>query len=437
MLALLALAPLVALAGLGRLLLGSWLAPGPFFALYWSVAFAGPLVFAPGEQVAASALLWVFVAAGAVFAGSLFGMGSDISRASGWPPGPTGFSRARRPLAVAAAVCALLGLAAPLVPLLTQGYGLKVFTSLEALVGAAVDLSVGRYQETYSPPLLGQAALPFLYAAPAFAGLLTALRPRTAERFVIAGAFIPPLAVTATQTTRAVTVLAVVTWASTYLAARVLLGRPAVFTRAHVAAVVLGGALTTVVYFGAALARVGATDLGVIQEVAPKMHTGLFGHAAAFSQWFESRATASGPPAWGAYTFAGLYDALGMGQRQLGLFVESVVLANGEETNIYTVFRPLIEDCSGAGALAVLFVFGLLAGVAHRELRRGRFALVPVLTAFYITTLYGLLTSVWIYNSVLAGFGVFTLATLAYARYDSRRTMTATNALSAQPETAR
>jgi hypothetical protein len=75
--------------------------------------------------------------------------------------------------------------------------------------------------------------------------------------------------------------------------------------------------------------------------------------------------------------------------------------------------------------------------VAHRELRRGRFALVPVLTAFYITTLYGLLTSVWIYNSVLAGFGVFTLATLAYARYDSRRTMTATNALSAQPETAR
>ena len=430
---LLALAPLVALAALGRALLGSWLAPGVFFALYWSLAFVVPLVIAPQDPVSAAAVLWVFLAAGAVFVGALFGGGLDFGPVREQPGEAAITPDARRPLALAAIGCAVLGLGAPLIPLVSQGYGFTVFTSLKALVSAAIELSVGRYSETYSPPALSQAALPLLSAGPVFAGALAALRPRRVEKLAVVGVFLPPLLLTVTQTQRAVTILAVVNWISAYLAVGVLLGRTSPFTRRHLVVAALGGLFAIVLAFVGAMVRVGASDLNAIADVAPKVLGGALGHATVFSQWFESGGAAAAPPTWGAYTFAGLYDALGIGQRRPGLFAESVVLASGDETNIYTMFRPLIQDFTLVGALVALTVLGLIGGVAYRAVGRGRIELVPVLAGFYATTLFSAITSIWVYNSMMAVFVLFAVATLAYGRY--RRRVRGTAAVSYQPAT--
>jgi oligosaccharide repeat unit polymerase len=395
------------LALLGRSLFGSWLAPGAFFALYWAAALGAPVLFAPAERVGVTSLLWVFAAAGAVWVGSYLGGGLRVSPEVTEPRETTSHLHARRALAFAAAGCAALGMGAPMVPLFAQGYGLQVFTSFRTLVTAAVELSIGRYSETYVPPLLGQAALPFVYAGPAFGGALAALGGRRAQRLVAFVPFVPALLMTVTQTQRAVTVLATVVWISSYLAARVLARRVGLFTRRHVVAGILVGASVLAMAVAVALVRIGSLDVIRVSDVTPSIHGGLFGHATVFGQWFDAGGAGAASPTWGAFTFAALYDVLGLGQRRPGLFAESVVLSTGDETNLYTLFRPLIDDFTPLGALLALLALGAVGGLAFRAALRGRLEAVPVLAGFYATTLYGFVTSIWIYNSTMAAFVIF------------------------------
>ena len=57
-------------AVVGRHLLRSWLAPGAYFALYWSLAFVVPMVALPSDPVPASAVLWAALAVAAAGIGS-------------------------------------------------------------------------------------------------------------------------------------------------------------------------------------------------------------------------------------------------------------------------------------------------------------------------------------------------------------------------------
>ncbi len=62
---------LLGLAVVGRYVLRSWLAPGAYFALYWSLAFVVPIVALPSDLVPVGALLWVALAVAAVGIGSV------------------------------------------------------------------------------------------------------------------------------------------------------------------------------------------------------------------------------------------------------------------------------------------------------------------------------------------------------------------------------
>lgn len=395
--------PLVTLAVLARAGEGTWLAPGALFPLYWSVALIAPILFLPHDPVATGLILWITLAALVVFgAAAIAGRGGEAEVVG------RGAGAVARPLAVVTVVLACIGAAAPLVALERAGYGLAVFTSVHRLVMAAAALSIGRYTETYVPPLASQAALPFLYAAPAFGGMLAALATRNKHKVIALVPFVPPLLMTASQTERTVTIASAMIWVSAYLASRLYLGKTAMFTRRHVIAGAVAGALAVMVFFAAAIARLGVTDLSYLSDVAIKIQGGFFGHARVLSEWFTSAAfNTPASPTWGQYTFAGLYDALGVGHRHLGLFSNSVVLASGDETNIYTLFRPLIEDFTPLGSLAALGILGGGGGLAYVAVRRGSFRAVPLLAAFYLTVFYSLITSVWIYNSLMAAMVIF------------------------------
>ena len=119
------------------------------------------------------------------------------------------------------------------------------------------------------------------------------------QRWVSVAPFVPALLMTVTQTERAVTIAAAVIWISSYLATRALMGQTGLFTRRHVVVSVIAGSLALVLFFAAAIARVGATNLSVLADVTPKVQGGLFGHATAFSRWFESGSIGVEPPSRG------------------------------------------------------------------------------------------------------------------------------------------
>jgi len=75
-------------------------------------------------------------------------------------------------------------------------------------------------------------------------------------------------------------------------------------------------------------------------------------------------------------------------------------LAPGTRTNIYTLFRGLIQDFTLPGALIVLWIVGVIAGYAYNQTARGHLTWMPILIAFYAFAC-DFLTSIFNYNSIL------------------------------------
>jgi hypothetical protein len=93
---------------------------------------------------------------------------------------------------------------------------------------------------------------------------------------------------------------------------------------------------------------------------------------------------------------------LGLATRIGGLFETTYFLSFGESSNIYTVFRPLIEDFTVAGALTFLMLLGILGGVGFRGVTKGGWWAMPCLLVFYAVTLWSPITWLLIYNSQIA-----------------------------------
>jgi len=253
----------------------------------------------------------------------------------------------------------------------------------------------------------------FLYAGPLFGGLLIAIDRR--RRYLIIGALpmLPALLMTAIFTKRGFIIISILLWISSYLATRILRGNYQLFTKRHLISGLLVAILLFIIVIGAWFARIGFRDT---RSIAARSYAEVckiaFGHMAVFSDWFERTGFEVKTPLPGAYTFAGVFDLLGIRKREVGLFTEMVALSKGAASNIYTVFRVLIEDFTPLGSLVVLFLFAFLASRAYQRLIQGKARAMPILVAFYASVLWSFITSIWIWNSIIAAFILFTIGFL-------------------------
>jgi oligosaccharide repeat unit polymerase len=121
------------------------------------------------------------------------------------------------------------------------------------------------------------------------------------------------------------------------------------------------------------VSRLGVIDLNDLNSVSElllfQIRSYLFAQIYAFSDFFSYT---MGFPAqlafdddyysFGAYTFASVFDAVGLGKDfPPGMFVQSVRYENVIETNIYTFYRGLIYDFGVIGSLVFIFFFGLFS----------------------------------------------------------------------------
>ena len=413
MIVLVATLPLLILTVLGRALLGSWLAPGVFFALYWVAGLLLPILLSPSDAVGIGPLLWLEGAVVAVFVGALAGGGSRAI------PLPAGRGRHAGELHVAFFVwatvaCTVLGLGAGVLALVSAGYTVGALFSPDNLVAAAHVLSLARYSVLYRPPASSQALLVFAYAGPLFGGVVAAIKCRRSHAWIAAASLLPAVLITGTQTTKGSTFLAIVLWLSAYLATRLAFGRRELFTRRHMSVGVWAIGIVVVLFLASGLARLGSTNLLRVElEVLPSMKDAAVGYLPAFSHWFQGAGFDLHEPALGAYTFAGVFEALGVRARLGGLFTDFVTLSSGGTTNIYSLFRLLIEDFTPPGALVLLILFGAVAGMVYDRVARGSVTALPLMVAFYATAIFSSISSLWAYNSILAALGVFSVGLAA------------------------
>lgn len=385
----------------------SWLAPGAFFALYWSIIVSTCLFAAPNYTVLPGGVWWILASVLAVYAGNLLATnGRIIPLKLGTVASRVYFSvRATRYLLLCSI---LLGLAGPLITMKAFGYHLKILFSLQALVRMGHELAVARYTGVYDPPLATQLALVFVYSAPLLGGLLFAFGSSKLDKGVGILAFIPSIVNSLIHAAFAGVFLSAALWLAAYFTGLVLLnrGRVTLFCRSHLLMGTAFGLLVFLAYFFTRVIRYQALTGERIAIIFNRLQPQLFGHIAAFTRWFHESWYNSTSPSFGAYTLAGLFDFLGLHERVLGLYPEPTTVGPGATTNIYTIFRGLIQDFTLPGSLVILFILGALAGRAYYRLAQSKFRPIwlIILMGFYVSTIYGYIVCPFCYNSVVMVF---------------------------------
>jgi len=425
---------LVVVALVARRQQRSWLAPGAFFALCWCAFVWVPLLVVGSVDVSPFAVWFIVACVVAVVVGSELGISAarsahrrvvndSLHRSRDWPY-----------LEMLIALFSVVGVLVVLLLLRTKGLNLAVFFSSDLLGQAERQYSVDRYLNGVVEPIDQRLLTTAIYSAALLSGLLLAVRP-VGVRWLVASLPLLPAAGMATLLTTKTSVLySLVLIASSHLAVRVGVRKPGekvVEMPIRGSIVVLGVALVPFFIF-TQVGRYGysVTNPDQVAEVATILRLHAAGHLAAFSAWFQNAGLATAHPSMGTYTFAGIFDALGIRSRPAGIYPEDVYLGfPGIYSNVYTLFRGLIEDFTLLGCLLALLVMGWIGGFAFWRLREGRIRYVPVFAGFLGIGLWSFVVNLFVYNTIIFAWILFALYLAICTRRETKRRVPVADAL--------
>lgn len=411
---------LVLVAVVCRLRQRSWLAPGAFYTLTWVGFGTLPVLVAPGYEVSPTAVWWLVAFSLTVFVGTEVGR-SRVGDPSVPHPLPRSPDRlvSRRTLGGLLVVYALLGLLSTVLFLRSLGYGLSGILYLGIVTEIGREVSVARYTEGLAPSGISLFLVSAIYAGGALGGAYTAFFTHSQKRDgfwlgLLPG--LPALFAGLVTTAKLGMIFTVILWLAGFLSVQVWVqgSRTRLFTKRRVLVGSIFAGVAAALFTSLNLIRYGWVGEGRGLDAFLRMRVYAFGHLSAFSQWFledGEKLLSLGP---GVFTFAGPIDALGLGQRAQGVYGEPVSVARDGFTNVFSLYRGLIEDFGVLGTVVFLFAMGVVGGAAYKCTLsgsagiRGRLG-IAVLLLFYANTLSGSLVSIFTFNTLLIGIGIFGL----------------------------
>jgi oligosaccharide repeat unit polymerase len=153
--------------------------------------------------------------------------------------------------------------------------------------------------------------------------------------------------------------------------------------------------------------RTGKFDIETIQAISEKIITYAFGHLPTFDIWYTKN-IGSLNPTGGLKTFYGISNLIGIAHRQQGIFAEYTTFGknnfSGLSTNVYTMFRFILEDYGIIGSLLVVFISGLISGFSWLMVKKQTnvifFQTILIGILFFIS--WSFVSSVWAYTSFIA-----------------------------------
>lgn len=114
---------------------------------------------------------------------------------------------------------------------------------------------------------------------------------------------------------------------------------------------------------------------------------------------------------YGTMTFMGIANAIGLAERKIGLYRDFVYYGRLDKTmrsNVYTLFRLLIDDFGMIGALVFMFILGFVSikAVLFIKQRKCFFISQVFLVAVYCLIMWSFATSIWAYTSIICAYGL-------------------------------
>lgn len=411
--------PPVALLGILAAMLrstqGSWLAPGAAWSVLWFCATAFPLVLAPEYPVNSVAIWVIFICCFFVAFGSLCGdrLGRRRFSRTGIP------IRLLKPHIVNILMYASFASAIRIILILVEPHGLTSLDLLHSdkLHAVAEALSVDRYQNVDGPVEI-RLHLSFIYFCCLLGGFTIATntnkwRERFPQLIPLLGAFL----ILVVTSARAGFLLACVLWVAAYIPNAI---KTASFWRTwkrigRIRYGLIGAGVLIVIFIGAMFMRYGSETAADWPFLLDRIKLYFTAHISVFSSWWNFVQKYNYTVSWGQSTFFGPFALVGLSERKAGVYSTiSDAAHGGVDSNIFTIYRGLIEDFTLLGALTLLAFFAFGAGYAYRCIRTGMGnpAATPWLTAFYIVLFWSPIINPFGYTTICVAFTVYVLLIL-------------------------
>lgn len=412
LLSVLPLITLAALVWLVRLRSHSWFSPGALFAGLWLATLAPALLaasdfglWAPG--VVLIVLLVAMVTVPAILV-ERFELAAVRRQQTAPRPMRLGVLRAAVYLGSAAGVGAIGVLLA------VGGRRLVDLALLRTWIDVGSEFSRARYVDDVSQPQFATILSVGSFLGSVVGGVLWTSSRGVVDRLAAVTPVIIGMAYAALLTVRAGILYPLTLFVSGAAAHLVYQRRPLqrlLQPRVLIVAALVPAGLAAA-FVALQLSRGGLDDLSRLPEMFAKLRVYAFGEVPAFTLWARDHWLLSEPPRLGQRTFSGVFDLLGLHERERGGFSDFITLATGDQVNVYTLFRGLLEDF-GVAAFALLFGLGGLAGRLYADLLRGKAWALPLLAAMLCTMTWSPLVSVLSFNAILVALALFSVVIFA------------------------
>jgi len=399
----LAYAVLVIVTVAARLRCASWFAPAAFVGMVWSFFTGASLCIAdypiPGRGLWMLVVLIVAMQLGALLAHEL----QPQRRAATGPDWQNALDSLIVPCRRYALVCGTIALAGCVHLLFSSlnEFGLPLTPVGVLEVGAKWTLL--RYDDVFEPWSV-RVLVTWFHPAALLGGFLFACSHRRADRTIAVLALLPSVLYGVFIGARAAILLGLTCWISGFVATLCIQhhGRLALFTVKRLLLLLVTGACMLGMFASINAVRDSFWQQDFVPQAAEtQLEDYMFGSPAAFADWYAHSDTETPGAEWGAQTFANAFDILHLRSRIIGRYTETSNVIGTERTNIYTLFRGLIEDFTAAGAALIAVCIGGGAGwVYGRSSEKPRVALFW-LSAFYAALLYSPIISLFSFNGAL------------------------------------
>ncbi len=306
----------------------------------------------------------------------------------------------------------ILSLIYPFVKISQYGFGVEFILNLNSLLEMNNVIANERYTGGEINTIFDQILLVFLYLAPLYGGYLQTFALK--RKWIYYLVLLPPLFVAISQSMKAGFISSVFMFlASRIISFKLHTGEFPKITLKGVGKTAFAFALFLGILFFSMLLRTDGIDAENVRSIGYRFVNYALGHMVAFDEWLTNLYDPNTP--FELKTFYGISNVLGIGERMQGVFDDFIDYSNASfpdemVTNVFSVFRSLIEDFGVLGSLFFLVIFGYLSGVSYKALLEK-----PMMSCFntvfiisiYIFIFYSFITSFWSYTSYIAAFFLF------------------------------
>lgn len=305
----------------------------------------------------------------------------------------------------------VLGFLNPILSIFRYGGDIQSLLSMELLLELNNSMSIERYSEvSEKPSMLMQLLSVFTYCGPLYAGYVYSV---IKNRFVSLLAWLtllPGIFVALTQAVKMAMITSFMLWISGFITYSIITNRRININFKKFFYFSIGLCCFISILFFSMILRTGKIDDNTILIIKDKFANYAVGQLSSFGIWFNGYNEFDEEHTFGAKSFYGISNQLGILKREQGLFSEAVRTTKmGTYGNIYTLFRILIEDFGLIGCYFVLFSAGSISRYIYVRLQQHKNIVVnsTLMCLILFMIFWSFVTTALAYTSYLLMFMLF------------------------------